>query len=116
MTEPSWDSALREDEFINSSAKDDLRKQWKKQQKSKKKMATIEERIQKHMDFAKTMLFSTFASTTVDRWVDPGYKKYSKEDFRSLPKEPLVKEILSGSIKLEKQQIKDRIQEHLDRL
>lgn len=41
------------------------------------------------------------------------FKEYTKEEFRSMGKSPVVKEILSGMTKLNKEQIKDRIAEHL---
>ena len=44
------------------------------------------------------------------------YKKYSDEKFDDMTKEPIIKDILPGSYKMTKEQAKDRIKEHLDRL
>lgn len=41
------------------------------------------------------------------------FSTYSKEDFRKMGKDPLVKDILSGMTKLNQDQIMDRIKEHL---
>lgn len=42
------------------------------------------------------------------------FKEISKEEFRHLSKEPVVKHILMGAIKLDKEQITERIKEHID--
>lgn len=42
------------------------------------------------------------------------FKRYSKNEFRSLSKTPMIKDILSGMTKLNKDQIIDRVKEHLD--
>jgi len=44
------------------------------------------------------------------------FKEYSKEEFRDMSNDPMVKEILQGSVKLSKEQIVDRIKEHLDNM
>lgn len=44
------------------------------------------------------------------------FKKYSKEEFRELSKEPVVKAILTGSAKLSTEEIAERIKEHLDNI
>jgi len=41
------------------------------------------------------------------------FKEYSKAEFREMGKSPVIKEILSGMTKLNKEQIKERIEEHL---
>lgn len=42
-----------------------------------------------------------------------GLKEISNESFNGLGKRPVIKDILSGSVKLEKGDIEDRISEHL---
>lgn len=41
------------------------------------------------------------------------FKEYSKADFREMGNKPVVKDILSGMTKLNKDEIKERIAEHL---
>lgn len=42
------------------------------------------------------------------------FKEVSKEEFRHLSKEPVVKHILMGATKLDKEQIAERIKEHIE--
>lgn len=42
------------------------------------------------------------------------FSKFSKEEFRNVSKEPMIKDILSGMTKLNKEQIIKRIKEHLE--
>lgn len=42
------------------------------------------------------------------------FSKFSKEEFRDVSKEPMIKDILSGMTKLNKEQIIRRIKEHLE--
>ncbi len=44
------------------------------------------------------------------------FKKYSKEEFRDMSKEPVIKDILTGTHKMNAEEMKDRIQEHVDEL
>jgi hypothetical protein len=44
------------------------------------------------------------------------FKQYTKEEFRHISNTPIVKNILMGMTELNKDQIKDRIKEHLDNL
>jgi hypothetical protein len=41
------------------------------------------------------------------------FKKFSKEEFRDLSKEPVIKDILSGMSKIGLDEAKERIKEHL---
>lgn len=41
------------------------------------------------------------------------FKEYSKVEFREVGSSPVIKDILSGMTKLNKEEIKDRIAEHL---
>lgn len=42
------------------------------------------------------------------------FKKYTKAEFREISNKPVIKEILSGMTKLNKDQIKERIAQHLE--
>lgn len=44
------------------------------------------------------------------------FKEYSKEDFRNMSKEPMIKDILTGSHKVSEEEKQDRIKEHVDRI
>jgi hypothetical protein len=44
------------------------------------------------------------------------FKEYSKEEFRNMSKEPVIKDILSGSHKLTEEEKQERIKEHLDNI
>lgn len=44
------------------------------------------------------------------------FKQYTKTEFRELSNKPMIKDILSGMTKLNQDQIKDRIKEHLDQI
>lgn len=48
------------------------------------------------------------------RTVRKAFKEYSKEEFRKLGKDPMVKDILTGTVKLDKDQIIERIKEHVN--
>ncbi len=41
------------------------------------------------------------------------FKEYSKAEFREISNKPVIKDILSGMTKLNKEEIKDRIAEYL---
>lgn len=41
------------------------------------------------------------------------FKEHSKEDFRKISNEPIVKDIMSGMVKLGIEETKERIKEHL---
>lgn len=42
------------------------------------------------------------------------FKEYTKEEFRHLSNQPMIKHILIGMTSLNKEQIADRVKEHLD--
>ena len=42
------------------------------------------------------------------------FNQFSKEEFRNISNEPMIKDILSGMTKLNKEQIMLRIKEHLE--
>ncbi len=42
------------------------------------------------------------------------FNKFSKEEFRNISNEPMIKDILSGMTKLNEQQIIARIREHIE--
>lgn len=48
------------------------------------------------------------------RTVRKAFTEYSKEEFRELGKDLMVKHILTGSVKLTKEQILERIKEHVN--
>lgn len=47
------------------------------------------------------------------RYMRKQFKEYSKEDFRNLSKTPIIKDILTGSCSVPKEEIAARIKQHL---
>ena len=65
-------------------------------------------------------MFSTAGITELSRPLTDerksNFKQYSKEEFKDMSKEPVIKDILTGTHKMSKIETTDRIKEHLDNL